>query len=68
MIELIDIITLALIILVGYVIRELDNIKSLLNIVIDKHNHLAESCGEFEEEVVKEVSQLADKVKEKLND
>ena len=68
MIELIDIITLALIVLVGYVIRELDNIKSLLNIIIDKHNLLAENCGEFEEEVVKEVNQLADKVKEKLNE
>jgi|13_taG_2_1085334.scaffolds.fasta_scaffold02541_4 glucose-6-phosphate-specific signal transduction histidine kinase len=62
MIELIDIVTLALIILVGYAIRELDNIKSLLNIVIDKHNHLAESCGDFEEQVVKEVDRLADKI------
>jgi glucose-6-phosphate-specific signal transduction histidine kinase len=62
MIELIDIVTLALIILVGYAIRELDNVKSLLNIVIDKHNHLAESCGDFEEQVVKEVDRLADKI------
>ncbi len=62
MIELIDIVTLALIVLVGYAIRELDNIKSLLNIVIDKHNHLAESCGDFEEQVVKEVDRLADKI------
>tara|TARA_R110000822_G_scaffold264810_1_gene388845 strand:- start:189 stop:392 length:204 start_codon:yes stop_codon:yes gene_type:complete len=58
MIAIIDVVLFAMIILIAYLIYEVNNIKGLQDTVIDKHNRLAEDFVTFEEVIGQEIERI----------